>query len=263
MKISLFAFMLLSVLLYAPSAGASSFADSLVNSFRIEPCCASPIAVCAAQKPKCKMAPRLADFVRWMDSTGRVTNERMVEALQERYNTLTDRKRNTSDLQGWPVIGDRNAPLTVVMYYSITCPVCKTNFRELQPAVTRGPLQGKVRIVAKPLGAPLNKALIVAHDFGRFADFKLALAAVGGRIDEQVILAIADDLFFDRELFMARMDSPDVVSRLEASSEEAKTNQVEFVPTYFINGRRYNSVSNPRWIIDAIEYVYETEFSNR
>jgi len=195
-----------------------------------------------------------------MDSAGgRFTEERIAEALQQRYATFTDTRRHPVDLKGWPVIGERNAPMTVVMYFSGTCPLCKTNFRDLHREVTRGQLRGRVKIVCKPFGAGgTNRALTAAYEAGRFSDFMLELGNVQGRIDEEVILSIADKLLFDRRIFRASMENPELIARVERSTQEGERNGVTHVPTYFIEGRRYNSVFEPRWIVDAIEYMIET-----
>lgn len=265
---------LLTVLVYTPYAGAHpgcdnpnhkpiirpAFVDSLKINFRVQPCCASSLDACAKQKPNCTIARRLVSFVNWMDSTGgRFSEENMAGILQQRYTTFIDTKRYTADQKGWPVIGDRNAPLTVMMYFSGTCPMCKTNFRDLHREVTNGRLKGRVNIVCKPFGTGLaNRALTAAYDAGRFSDFMLALANVQGRIDEEVLLSIADMMLFDRHAFKNLMDKPELAARVEKSSQEADKNGVTHVPTYFIGGQRYTSILDPRWIIDAIEYIMET-----
>jgi len=237
------------------------FVYSLKQNFQVEPCCASLLNSCAKQKPNCTIAQRLIRFIDWMDSTGgRFTEERMEEALKQRYATFTDTKRHSIDLKGWPVVGDRNAPVTVVMYFSGTCPMCKTNFRDLHREVTRGQLRGRVNIVCKPFGAGMsNRALTAAHEAGRFSDFMLELGNVQARIDEEVILSVADMMLFDRQAFRTLMGKPELVERAERSSSEAERNGVTHVPTYFIEGRRYDSVLDWQWIVDAIEYMIETK----
>jgi protein-disulfide isomerase len=180
--------------------------------------------------------------------------------LNDHHATLTDTKVHRIDTRGWPIIGDRDAPITVVLYYSITCPACKAGFMELYPAVTTGPLKGKARIVAKPLGNIYgNRALVAAHDMGRFTDFKLALSEITGRIDENIILDVADRLYFDRERFRAMIDSQSVTERTEQSTKDGSDLGVNRIPTYFIEGRRYNSTISPQWVIDAIDFAHETK----
>ena len=242
------------------TVGASpreEFIDSLQKNFSLGPSCGgATIEKALKQNPACAIAPRLAAFIQWMDSLGTATNPKMAEALQDRYATLTNRQKHAIDTKGWPVTGDAKATMTIVMYFSGTCPTCKNNFRELHAAVTTGPLKGKVKIVSKPFGSGMaNKALTAAHEFGRFSDFMLALAQISGRIDDEVIYATADNMLFDRGKFKAMAESKELAKRVEQSSEEAGMNGVTHVPTYFISGRRYNSILTPRWIIDATEFM--------
>ena len=242
----------------ALTAGASPFTDSLRNNFQVGQCCGTTIDKCVKQKPACAVAPRLAAFIMWMDSLGTATNDKMAEALRDRYATFTNTQKHLIDTKGWPVTGDAKAPTTIVMYFAGTCPTCKNNYRELHAAVTAGPLKGKVKIVSKPFGSGVaNKALAAAHEMGRFSDFMLALAQVNVRVDEDVLYATADRMLFDRNKFRALVESKELAKRVEQSSEEAGLNGVTHVPTYFISGRRYNSVLTPRWILDAVEIMGE------
>jgi protein-disulfide isomerase len=195
-----------------------------------------------------------------MDSTAAPV-ERMPQLLQSRYESLTDTKKHTLETRGWPIIGDPNSPVTAVMYYSSTCPACKVNFMEMLPMVTTGELRGKAKIVVKPFGNNIgNKALVAAHDMGRFTDFMLEITKVGGRIDDAVIYDIADNMLFDRNMFRMMIEGDDVTGRVEASSREAHESGATHVPTYFIEGRRYNSVLFGRWVADALDFVHETGF---
>jgi len=236
------------------------FVDSLRENFPVGLCCNAPLGRCAIEKPNCSAAPRLMSFLQWMDSTKQIPEERIAEMLDSRHTTLTDKTRYTSDLKGWPVIGDPRAPFTVVMYYSGTCPLCKTNFTDLHMVLTTGRLRGKVNIVAKPFGAaPVNRALVAAHEMGRFSDFMIELGKIKGRIEEQHVMGIADGMYLDRQRFQELMESKEVEKRIEEATEEGRRNGVTHIPTYFMGGRRYNSSLFPRWIVDAIEFLMETD----
>jgi len=190
----------------------------------------------------------------------RITEDKITEMLHGRYAMFTDTKRFTADPQGWPVIGDRNAPTTVIKYFSATCPMCKTHFKILHHEVTAGRLKGKVKIVSKPFGPTAqNRALAAAHEMGRFTDFMLELANAGGRVDEGTIYATADRMYLDRQRFTAAMENPDLLKRVEASTAEGERNGVTHIPTYFIEGMRYTSAMDPWWVIDAFEFVAENK----
>jgi protein-disulfide isomerase len=234
----------------------SPFLDSLQRNYYVE-ACKSKLGA-AVKNPACKIAPRLNAFIAWMDSVGNATDSVMGSALKDRYVSLADPRRYAADMKGWPLIGDPASPLTVVMYFSGTCPLCKSNFVDLEREVLKGSLKGRVRIVAKPFGNNVvNKALVAAHDIGRFSDFMHAFATVNVRIEEDIIYDLADAMYLDRDKFKSAMESQSVAARVDAAHSEGQKNGVELVPTYFIGGRKYDSVSTPRWIIDAFEYAIE------
>ncbi len=247
----------LSEVAYAADAALKNpYLDSLRRDYYVEECKAK--LGDAAKKPGCRIAPRLNAFVEWMDSIGGAPHDSVYgKALKDHYASLASNKtRYAADVKGWPLIGDASAPLTVVMYFSGTCPLCKRNFAELHHEVTKGRFKGRVKIVAKPFGVnALNKALVAAYDMGRFTDVMLALARAEGRVDEETVYGIAESMYFVRDKFKAVAESQSVADRVNASYAEGKKNGVELVPTYIIGGRRYESVSNTWWIIDTFEYI--------
>ncbi|MDR2591395.1 MAG: DsbA family protein [Chitinispirillales bacterium] len=237
------------------AAMKNPYLDSLQRNFYVEACKSKLSA--AANKPDCKVGARLKDFIEWMDSIGGAPHDSVYgNALKSHYETLAGKTKYAADIKGWPLIGDASAPLTVVMYFSGTCPLCKRNFAELYWEINSGKLKGKVKIVAKPFGVNgINKALVAAHEMGRFADIMLLLARADGRVDEGTVYDIAESMFFIREKFKAIAESPAVAERVNAAYAEGKKNGVELVPTYLIGGRRYESVNNTWWIIDTMDYM--------
>ncbi|MDR2693841.1 MAG: DsbA family protein [Chitinispirillales bacterium] len=239
----------------ADAALKNRYLDSLQRDYYVEACKSKLPA--AAKNPGCPVGERLNSFVEWMDSISGAPHDSVYgNALKSHYETLAGKTKYAADIKGWPLIGDASAPLTVVMYFSGTCPLCKRNFAELYREVNAGSLKGKVKIVAKPFGITgVNKALVAAHDMGRFADIMLALAHVEGRVDEETVYNIAETMYFVRDKFKSVAESPSVAERVKAAHSEGNKNGVELVPTYFIGGRRYESVNNMWWIINTMEYM--------
>jgi len=241
-------------------AQALPFIDSLIVNFKVGQCCENTaLDLCANRKSGCTLAPRLISFVLWMDSTRRIANDKMAEGLNDRYASLTDTKRFPIDTAGWPATGDPKSPLTLTTYFSGTCPMCKSTYRDLYYAVTSGKLKGKTVLVAKPFNAgPVNNALMAAHGMGKFNDFMLELANRNSRIDEQVMIEIANNMKLDTAKFKTAMANPALIKRIDASNKEAVKNEVTHTPTFFISGQRYKSTLDIRWIIDAVDYIHES-----
>ena len=261
----------MAVLICASLVHASprrDFIDSLQNNFIIEWCGKGPIrpqslAECAKNNPDYTPARRLISLLAWMDSIGRITNDKMAEALSDRYDMykmlLTANPTAVINNEGWPLSGDPKSPLTITMYFSTTCPLCKTSYRDLHNAVTTGPLKGKAKLVSKPFViTPQNTALTAAHELNRFHDFMIALGQRGGRVDDNLINAIVDSLKIDKKRFNALLEDPKLAKRLEESTQEGRNNGVSLVPTMFISGFRYNHFLDSRWVVDAVEFMHES-----
>jgi protein-disulfide isomerase len=184
----------------------------------------------------------------------------MAEQLRDRYTIFADTPQHKIDNAGWPVDGDPKAPVTVSVYFMATCPMCKTNYKELYREITTGRLKGKVKMVSKPLGAnnPANLAVMAAAEMGKFSEFMLSLANRPGRVDSTMLNIIVDSLKLDKNTVKKISGDPMLKKRIELSDAEATKNGVQYTPSYFIGGRRYNSDLQARWVIDAIEIEYES-----
>lgn len=256
----IFSLMIFSGLLSSVQAeGSQAFLDSLHGSFHVSECCSTTLSACVKEKPECGIAPRLIAFTGWMKDLSRSTDEKIAEALEDRYLTFTCDSIFAIDTSGWPVAGDADAPVTVTEYYAAGCPMCKFTYKELHHAVTEGALKGKAKLLAKPLTTRTgDQALEAAHRMGRFSDFMLILERQRGRPTKEKMLALADSLRMDKKKFEKLMESNAVKSRLQESRKEAKGNSVKVTPTFFIQNRRYRSHKATIWMIDAAEFFYES-----
>jgi protein-disulfide isomerase len=232
--------------------------DSLENEMKIEQCCNGTLAACLKKKSSCGLAERLHAFMKWL--VARKTQSRMVsDEAYKRYSSLTSTKKGTIDTSVFPIAGDSRAPVLISGYVSAVCPICHFVTHELYDAVTQGELKGKARLMVKPLGEGVaNKSLAVACSMGRFWDYFIALSMVKDRIQKETLYSIADSLQFDHGKFKSLMNGPQADSVVKASTTEAAINGVTLSPTYFINRVRYQSYKDPAWLVDAVEYLYET-----
>lgn len=149
-----------------------------------------------------------------------------------------------------PVLGNANAPVTIVEYADFECPVCR-NLHD----VLRGILPnyaGKVRLVFKDF--PIDQV----HPWAR-------TAAIAGRCayrqkqedfwklydliyDNQELISAeaawtkmmdyAAQTGLDTEAFKSCMASPDATAAVNASRANGETLEVTSTPTVFVNGRR-------------------------
>ncbi len=156
-----------------------------------------------------------------------------------------------------PSIGDSSAPIKVVAFVSGTCPVCKRTCSALYDAITGGNLRGKVFMTLKPAGqSDADPAMIAAAGLGDFWDYFTAWQAVHGEVDHKKILKVAAEIGFDKDQFEELMTTDSIRTIAADSRREALRDGMEYTPSIFINGRRYDSSSRVGWVIDAIDWEF-------
>ena len=155
------------------------------------------------------------------------------------------------------VLGDANAPVTIVEYASSTCPHCAHFQEQTFPALKKKYIDtGKVKYIFRefPLGSGDDLALAVAA---------FALARCAGELDSGKYYAMIDTLFaqqqrwavehpippllaiakqagFTEKTFEACIDNTKLQKDILASRDRGYEKfGVNSTPTFFINGKRY------------------------
>jgi protein-disulfide isomerase len=153
-------------------------------------------------------------------------------------------------LQDQPMQGPVNAPVTLVEYSDLECPVCATLQEELETNIV--PKYGnKLRVVFKefPLVAIHDWALtgaIAAQctyqiDPSKYVAFRSAVfkaqATLNGDHARDMLLHFGAEAGVDNIKLAACIDSKDSLSRVQANVQEGYALGVGVTPTSFINGR--------------------------
>jgi protein-disulfide isomerase len=153
-------------------------------------------------------------------------------------------------LRDQPTQGPANAPVTLVEYSDLECPVCARLHEELETEII--PKYGdKLRVVFKefPLVTMHEWALtgaIAAQctyqiDPSKYVAFRSAIykdqATVSGDHARDLLLHIAAEAGVDNMKLAACIDAKDSLSRVEANMREGDALGVGQTPTTFINGR--------------------------
>ena len=148
-------------------------------------------------------------------------------------------------------IGRPDAPVTVIEFFSLTCPHCQRFHTNVYPQIKSQYIDtGKVRMILRdfPLNRPALHAAMLAqcagpdqyfafidtlfHTFDnwtRSADYMQALAQIGqlGGISEADFRACVADEELETRILSGMMDADE-------------TYRVEGTPTFIINGRKYD-----------------------
>jgi protein-disulfide isomerase len=234
--------------------------DSIEKNSIIQQCCQSDLASCLNKKPACALAHRLHGLIQWL-AAKQTDPKTIVDEVKKRYVSLTSTQKCTIDTTVFPIAGYPAAPVLIAGYVTATCPLCHYVTRELHKAVLPGgALYGKARLMVKPLGTtPGNLALCAANKSGRFWDFFMALSNVKLRADSAVVYRVADSIGIKQKVLSQLIRDPKTLTMAQASTAEAGANGVTVAPTVFFNRVRYTSYKDPRWLIDAAEYLFEVK----
>jgi protein-disulfide isomerase len=231
--------------------------DSLARSFHVAACDSLSLAASLGRTPPCRMAVFMAPFAKWLVGKGKTLDECKKDCIA-RSECMASTKRFTIDLSDMPVAGDGKAPVSIVMYMSAMCPLCKYLAAEMYRKVTTGALKGKATLLAKPFTSGTgDRALLAADHYKKYWDYIIALNSVKMRPDEPILLRVADSLGMPKAAFKNLLIDTAIGQRLEGFRKEGERNEVTMTPTFFINGKRYRSYKDPQWVVDAALYEYE------
>ncbi len=150
------------------------------------------------------------------------------------------------------VMGDANAPVTIVEYASMTCPHC-AHFQETTvPQLKKeyiDPGKAKYMLREFPLDDLAAAAFMLARcsgelDSGRYYALVDTLFAKQNTwaVQQPIppLMAIAKQAGFTEQSFNACLNNQKLLDNIEAVRERAvKQFQVNSTPTFFINGQKY------------------------
>ncbi len=204
----------------------------------------------------CSLSSRLVNFQKWIVGFNK-TDSAINHSLMARYQTMIDTSFSLIDTSNIIFEGNKSAPVWIVAYVSVSCPLCKKLYNELYYAVTKGPLAGKARLGIKPFPAnKLNTALAALRYWHKQSSLMLSLTSINERITMDHILSFVDSNGISRDEFLKKCESEEIISYTESSYHEAIGNGVSVTPTFFINGHPYRSFKDSQWVIDAVEFRY-------
>ena len=165
------------------------------------------------------------------------------------------------------VMGDANAPVTMVEYASMTCPHCKSFHEQILPSVKEKYIDtGKVKYVLRPF--PFD------GDRRGEAAFMLALCAPNDNYYPMIdalfksqrtwaspqnspvpeLLRLSKLAGMSEDDFKACLSRQDLLSKMiEGRNKAVKDFNVRATPTVFLNGTKFSGDSTPEGYAKAIE----------
>ncbi len=136
-----------------------------------------------------------------------------------------------------PSVGDPDGSVTVVEFFDYHCPFCKRISRSL----TKLAEDDDVRIVFKefPVFGPDSvfaaRAALASRKQGLYHDFHVAMMQNRGRLNERIVMRLADRVGIDVDQLREDMQAPEVEETLRANFQIAQQLGIRGTPSFIID----------------------------
>jgi len=138
-----------------------------------------------------------------------------------------------------PVIGNPNAPITIVEFFDYTCPYCKAAEPRLEALLKR---DRNVKLVLKefpilqPVSLVASRAALAANNQGKYPAFHQAMMRFEGRLTEDDVFAMAKAAKLDIVRLKRDMNAPEVSDQIISVFNQARGIRVFQTPAYIVGG---------------------------
>lgn len=162
------------------------------------------------------------------------------------------------------VMGDENAPVTIVEYASMTCPHCANFHTQVLPELKKNYVDtGKVKLIFREF--PLDARAYAASMLARCADKQFYFPMTDVLFKQQSVWARAEDprpallqiaklAGFTQESFEACLKNQELLDNVNATrSKAAEEFGVNGTPSFFINGEKYSGNYTVEAMSEAID----------
>ncbi len=150
------------------------------------------------------------------------------------------------------ILGDPDAPVTIIEYGDFQCPFCGRFFAQTEPLIIDKYVKtGKVKLVYKdyaflgPESVAASEAAKCAADQGKFWEYHNALYREelrdglehNGNLNRGLFLQFAKELGMNESQFASCIDTRKYKSAVEAENTEAVAHGVNGTPAFFVGSR--------------------------
>ena len=138
-----------------------------------------------------------------------------------------------------PVIGNPNAPITIVEFFDYTCPYCKATEPRLEALLKR---DKGVKLVLKefpilqPVSLVATRAALAANNQGKYPAFHQAMMRFEGRLTEDDVFAMAKAARLDITRLKRDMNAPEISDQVISVFNQARGIRVFQTPAYIVGG---------------------------
>lgn len=162
--------------------------------------------------------------------------------LPQRAVPPAQRRVTDISIEGAPIRGPEDAPVTIIAFSDFQCPYCSRAHPTLLRVLATYPHSVKLVFKHNPLPmhpeAPLaHRASIAAAEQDGFWEMHDLIFSNIRDLSRSTLMSYADELNFDVAKFTADLDSERVAAVLNQDMAESKRLGVNGTPTFYINGK--------------------------
>lgn len=233
------------------TAAQKAVASKLVREQGCSCGCAMKVAECRTKDPSCSYSRGLAaTMIETIKKGGSEQDAIKAAAGSQFAHPPEDSNKLLEDpvkipVDGAPVLGPANAPITLIEFSDFQCPYCVAATPQLQALVKAYPTQVKLIFKEYPLdihsrAAFAAAAALAAHRQGKFWPMHDALFANHDDLSDQNVTALARRIGLDMQRFERDLHSTAVEQTVEHDIADGDRAGVQGTPTLFIDGQRFN-----------------------
>lgn len=162
--------------------------------------------------------------------------------LPQRAVPVAQRRATDISIDGAPIRGAEDAPITIVAFSDFQCPYCSRVHPTMQRLLATYPQSVRLVFKHNPLpmhpDAPLaHRASIAAGEQDHFWEMHDLIFTNIRDLSRSTLMSYATELDMDLTKFVADMDSERVASILNSDMAESERLGVNGTPTFYINGQ--------------------------
>jgi protein-disulfide isomerase len=214
--------------------------------------CGMKVAECRVKDPSCTYSRGLAATMIDALKKGESEQDAIAAAAKSQFAQPPPGQSNKLledpvkiPVNGAPVLGPANAPITLIEFSDFQCPYCVAATPQLQALVKTYPTQVKLIFKQYPLDIHSQAsfaaaAALAAHKQGKFWPMHDALFANHDDLSDQNVTALAKRIGLDMQRFERDLHSTTIEQTIEQDIADGDRAGVEGTPTLFIDGQRFN-----------------------
>lgn len=166
--------------------------------------------------------------------------EEQKASVLEEVQDIVEEKQAPNIINGEFILGNPNAPVTIIEYSSHLCGHCANFHKQTLPLlIDKYVKNGKIKVIHRLLSpVELGMAVLCAHEQNKFRDMNEYLFESVGTIESADGLKdLAIEIGVDEDVFNECFDSSKYENGVVQWFESAEELNVEGTPTFFINNQ--------------------------